>query len=376
MLAARARKGKRYMGREKRGKFGVMSAVLAVIGAAALAVPMSAQAASVGGTAAHTTISRLVAVAGPAPVIAGRARIAAAGGPPAICAKANPKAENRKEQCTRQHLTFTVTRFSSDAPPVVIGTGSIEALHWNILNPLRRTWTDGVQVTMSDMTGVVSSFATTGDVTLGCSECDASEPSPPFLFEEGVPIVHEFTVRSPGKAVAAATETPTLSIDNADADSGPASADLHAVFARCDSEHYFSGDGGCVNDLFKPTFKISLTGDAKEVAAHIKSAQDNPAKGHWGLEGDGKALRRATEASVQAANRKVACPASRKPPKKGLSCDEYPFASTHEGAGTNSEFSWAWVDAAQNSLAGSQLAAFYQKNRVIEDDEFWVAVTG
>jgi hypothetical protein len=366
------------MGREKRGKSGVMSATLAVIGAAALTVPMSAQAASVGGTAAHTTISRLVAVAGPAPVTEDRARIAAAGAPLAICAKANPKAENRKEQCTRQHLTFTVTRISSDAPPVVIGTGDIEALHWDKLNPLSRTWTDGVQVTMSNMTGVVASAATTGDVTLGCAECHASEPSPPFLFEEGVPITHEFTVSSPGKAIAATTQTPTLSVDNADAENGAASADLHAVFARCDSEDIFGGSptSGCVNDLFKPTFEISATGAAKEVAEHIAKAQSDPKKGHWGLEGHGKPLSRTTNQAQIRANRNAACPSRRKPPKKGLSCDEYPFASTHEGAASNSEFSWAWVALAQNTLAGRELGLFYKKNRILNDDEFWVAVTG
>jgi hypothetical protein len=370
------------MAREKRGKgkqakFGVISAVLAVVGATALAVPLSAQAATTaGGVTVRATISRLVAVAGPAPVTADRALAAAAGGPLAICGKAHPKAQNRREQCTRQHLFFTVTEVSSDNPPVVIGTGEIEALHWNDLNPLSRTWTDGVQVTMSDMTGVVASQTTSGSVSLGCAGCHSSEPSPPFLFEEGVPVVHEFTVSSPGKAIDATTQTPTLSVDNAAAQSGPASADLHALFARCDSERYFSGTGGCVNDLFKPTFRISLTGAAKEVAEHIKKAQDNPSTGHWGLEGAGHPLSRATSALVQAANRKVACPASRKRPNKTVSCDEYPFASTHEGAATNPDFSWAWVNAEQNKLAGSQLAVFYQRNRVIEDDEFWVDVTG
>jgi len=367
------------MGREKRGKFGVVSAVLAVAGAAALAIPASARAASTAGTGGGAIIGRLVAVAGPAPVTVGyAARSAAAGGPLAICAKAEPKAENRKEQCTRQHLTFTVTRFSSDAPPVVIGTGEIEALHWDKLNPLRRTWTDGVQVTMTDMTGVVATAATTGDIILGCSECDGSAPSSPFLFEEGVPIVHEFTVSSPGKAIAATVATPTLSVGNAKADNGPASAELHATFARCDSEDVFGGSptSGCVNDLFKPTFEISLTGTAKEVAEHIKSAQDNPKKGHWGLEGHGKPLSRTTDPAQIKANREAACPSKLKPPKPGQSCDEYPFASTHEGAATNSEFSREWVDLAQNKLAGLQLATFYRKNRILNDDEFWVAVTG
>ncbi|MEU1729378.1 NucA/NucB deoxyribonuclease domain-containing protein [Nonomuraea sp. NPDC005692] len=63
------------------------------------------------------------------------------------------------------------------------------------------------------------------------------------------------------------------------------------------------------------------------------------------------------------------------PPLTSPSCDEYPFASTHEGldkAGIN--FSVAWVEGPDNCSGGAKLVDWYQKNRILEGDPFWVDV--
>jgi Deoxyribonuclease NucA/NucB len=60
----------------------------------------------------------------------------------------------------------------------------------------------------------------------------------------------------------------------------------------------------------------------------------------------------------------------------GKSCDEYPFATTYEGAAKgDNRYSVRYVVAAQNSLAGSRLGSFYGADRVLDNDFFWVSIT-
>ncbi|WP_308799031.1 NucA/NucB deoxyribonuclease domain-containing protein [Streptomyces sp. UH6] len=69
---------------------------------------------------------------------------------------------------------------------------------------------------------------------------------------------------------------------------------------------------------------------------------------------------------------------------KGLECDEYPFASTYEGSARSiyepdaaaNNFSALAVPANDNGRAGSQLATYYNNNRIIdgENDEFYVTI--
>ncbi|MGD3109433.1 NucA/NucB deoxyribonuclease domain-containing protein [Streptomyces sp. YGL11-2] len=70
--------------------------------------------------------------------------------------------------------------------------------------------------------------------------------------------------------------------------------------------------------------------------------------------------------------------------KKGLECDEYPFASTYEGSAQSiyepakpkNNFSALAIPAAENGKGGSQLATYYNNNRIIDGDkdEFYVII--
>ncbi|WP_333776967.1 telomere-protecting terminal protein Tpg [Streptomyces sp. IBSBF 3136] len=67
-----------------------------------------------------------------------------------------------------------------------------------------------------------------------------------------------------------------------------------------------------------------------------------------------------------------ACPSSRHRPQ-GKSCDEYPFASTWQGASTSGgHFSRRMINATQNRGGGIALNNFYTYNRIIEKDRFLV----
>ena len=58
-------------------------------------------------------------------------------------------------------------------------------------------------------------------------------------------------------------------------------------------------------------------------------------------------------------------------PGKGMSCDEYPFASTYEG-GTGAVI--AAVPIKENSSQGGQLSAFYRRNSIQDGDCFEVQI--
>jgi hypothetical protein len=167
---------------------------------------------------------------------------------------------------------------------------------------------------------------------------------------------------------------------------------------RCDTK--FS-NAGCAYPQIPPVF--SLDGHLwPTVAEHVAAAQQSGAVGHdW-------PLTRTTDQNLIANNRDTACP-EWIPRPAGKSCDEYPFASTREGAssgGAGRTFQWCgvdqwwwpdgvtdygatrdypdgvsgvgWsfcmVDAGENSGAGNDLQTFYQGNRVLDGEEFFVEI--
>ncbi|MFF4417364.1 DNRLRE domain-containing protein [Streptosporangium sp. NPDC001559] len=59
----------------------------------------------------------------------------------------------------------------------------------------------------------------------------------------------------------------------------------------------------------------------------------------------------------------------------GKQCDEYPYASTYEGAGKGDwNFSLRYIPTTQNRNHGNYLKAFYARYRIIDKDQFWVKI--
>jgi hypothetical protein len=139
-----------------------------------------------------------------------------------------------------------------------------------------------------------------------------------------------------------------------------------------------------------PVMTYALGGPYPELAAHIRDAQ---ASGLPGAYPYGDPLTRLVDEGLQEANRNAACPGSY-PRPEGKSCDEYPFASTWQGAaiggGQPRTFGWCQVDPPQphstggdgysvcmindwqNTAGGSELGRFYSSNRLITGDPFRV----
>lgn len=182
----------------------------------------------------------------------------------------------------------------------------------------------------------------------------------------------------------------------------PAVSDVpHTI--RCDSATYFKGRAkACILDDVLPHLTYSVN-DPKEagVARHIQMAFEMPTS-TWPMVGpktipgkytgnpDDPGLHRivykgdAWKANQLEKNR--ACRRQEKYTANGLpstlydssiqDCDEFPFASTAEGAG-NADwgFSVLGVDRSQNRCAGNALKRFYGSDRILRfTDKFYVQI--
>jgi len=156
---------------------------------------------------------------------------------------------------------------------------------------------------------------------------------------------------------------------------------------RCDDEINQNGyqNGGCVFYRARPTWQVS---DANNpgmalVAKHMAIAT-GALPGYQDLPGDPGRYTPLTYAPQrESANRAVACPASLKPPPgedaKNDTCDEYPLASTLEGAASGDPYSICWVPHSQNSSQGGFFSGFRAQNRLLSNpqdaaagDQFYV----
>ncbi|MGK5693281.1 NucA/NucB deoxyribonuclease domain-containing protein [Streptomyces sp. URMC 128] len=145
---------------------------------------------------------------------------------------------------------------------------------------------------------------------------------------------------------------------------------LSTVDVRCDNALPGAPrQVGCVNLAAVPVISYSQTGPWPEIAKHIKDAQATGLPGKYGTT---NFLTRLTDRKKIKENREKACPSSLERPP-GKSCDEYPFASTWQGAKYgNGKFSRRMVNAKQNTDAGKALKGFYTYSRVLEGDRFLV----
>lgn len=157
---------------------------------------------------------------------------------------------------------------------------------------------------------------------------------------------------------------------------------------RCDKAVPGVTTTGCVFTIVEPWIQYPI---GTTFADHVIAAQASGLKGAYA---SGQPLHRLVNTAVQNLNRNTACPASL-PRPTGFSCDEYPFASTMEGAylsgggartfpgcqttgGTPPStgavgYSRCMIVNSQNTLAGAELnSVLYVPMRIINGDGFFV----
>ncbi|MEQ4726145.1 LamG-like jellyroll fold domain-containing protein [Nonomuraea sp. B19D2] len=174
---------------------------------------------------------------------------------------------------------------------------------------------------------------------------------------------------------------------------------------RCDSSPDIKNyTGGCVVWSSRPVWHLDGNQEAtKQTAAHIWKAlydQQNTDTKYPGqtkkIPGRINLLDRGCKSQVGCLTRsaedrkqrgtipfnnyqasKRECKKLKTPPNvTKRSCDEFPFASTHQGtayAGIN--YSVAIVECTDNTTAGALLGAWYHRERILEKDPFWVDTT-
>jgi hypothetical protein len=167
---------------------------------------------------------------------------------------------------------------------------------------------------------------------------------------------------------------------------------------RCDSATYFpNSQRACIFTDVRSRLPYVFGAGYDEVVTHIKGAYERPdlthpfkpdksIPGRWGVLPDPRPLHRITPGSTaHLANRAAkdsACE-TLPPHQPDQECDEFPFASTLEGAGFgDGNFSVKYVNNRQNERAGGILSGYYGWDRVLRDDnladgtldEFWVSV--
>ena len=282
------------------------------------------------------------------------------------CAIGGAAWESRTESCQQGQ---DLIRFIDLDTGNVDGTATLQSSTHTTLDPANRNRNVvEVQARIVNPTIWVAEFGEM-NVSESCSSCRPSATPTRFMWPGSIQTFN-MIVRSPGKKAIREDWTPTFSYQAPlySRANGPLA---FAETTRCDST---SGMGnGCVFPKVKPVYNVSTTSTrSAQVAWHILWAQHN-LKHHWGWQGHGQPLTRTMNQWLIEHNRDTACPESR-PRPQGKSCDEYPFASTYQGAYLNPDYSWHMLNAVQNRLEGRDRQTWYGSVRLWAGDQFWVNV--
>lgn len=173
---------------------------------------------------------------------------------------------------------------------------------------------------------------------------------------------------------------------------------LHTTNVRADSAAYLGTNGATIfSDKYAALWDYTRSDPAvNEVAQHIYDAQTNPGstfptkagKSIPGKIGSGRPLHYAADVvwDLESYQRRKdnttaknnACKAlSPSGTPAGKECDEYPFASTMEGAGVgDGNFSVRYVTSSDNNTAGTWLRTWYVDERVINREGFYPIIGG
>ncbi|MER7792795.1 hypothetical protein [Streptomyces sp. NPDC097640] len=109
------------------------------------------------------------------------------------------------------------------------------------------------------------------------------------------------------------------------------------------------------------------------IAKNIRDVQARG--GHHGKLNAGPPLHREADPVKVGQSQQAVC-GGRRPPARGLSCDECPFAGTREG-GTSlpaNSRGIAWVRDHEQDRQGGRTGTFRKKQRVLDGDALWVEV--
>jgi hypothetical protein len=208
--------------------------------------------------------------------------------------------------------------------------------------------------------------------SVGCTNVDNVPGEQPIVI--GRQLYGNWTVNQPTAAQQFTTTTAEFRVDLMHVSGVLPISFLKVPNVRCDSGFpERNRTTGCIFTAATGAFFLSVSDPAvNETAAHILSAQETLA-GHPGWFGHGNPLTYLADRQRQQANRRAVCGNFQHLP--GGSCDEYPFASTHQG-GNPATTSVEDVVLDDNTTAGGRLGNSIQVDRLLDGERFWVVITG
>lgn len=275
------------------------------------------------------------------------------------------------------HGTFVVLVRDVETREIVGAAEGTVKYQTQLDNRSRTKWSQSVSLTTTNVEG--EAWLLLASMTIDCGHCTVAGGGERY---QGYRASNtwDFTLSSPGTATVRDPQAPkvTFTVPLPGASSSTVLIG-HALTVRCDNTPRMSPVkfGGCVFSDVTPTYNISTTdpnATVDQVAWHIWWAQQN-LHNHWGWHGHGPYLTRILgNQKLIDKNRDVACAGAPNPRPPGESCDEYPFASTYQGASLNADFSCHMVPGDVNSTEGRVRKRWYNQYRVLDGDPFWVHV--
>ncbi|MFB4306887.1 NucA/NucB deoxyribonuclease domain-containing protein [Actinomadura sp. GTD37] len=279
--------------------------------------------------------------------------------------------------------------------------GQVRTDVWATLSASNRTWLMQVGITPLWLSPELVQVGPGYIASLTCATNQCTIPDP--VRKKIAPSVYTYyempTSIPPVTGVSIQYSNPqiklALSVDDG-AVLTPASPANDPFNVRCDKESYIGGEG-CVFYMgnaaaatFYMDYNVADTkyGDYREVVKHNLYAirvRDNLK--HYGDIQYGNPLHRA-DPITHDQNRATICTTAyqQKASSLGLSCDEYPYASSEEGGTQNPRFSCAFLPLTENTAHGNALNnRLFRENRIlpalneggtyIQGDPYWVWVT-
>lgn len=295
----------------------------------------------------------------------------------------------RTQSCERRTLRLSVT---DNRTKLETGAGFFVVVHITTLSTSLGYWRNEVRVKPQVPNSAWGDALNVSAYTVGScdSNCTIGNESYNSVFlgeaNEGTFWAGPVSNVGPGTAK---TSSSTLTLYFYSTKFAPGFPNTFTDFpVRCDR---IRSGTGCVHSQLTPTMTFSLSSKAAQVALHIQRAQSSGLPGAFG---SGRPLKYMADSTLQNANYNKACPSSW--PRYNMSCDEYPFKTTFQGASTGggsgrtfancnvplptgvtggSGYSSCMVPKGSNSSQGGYLSGFYNAQRIVNGDDFYVAVT-
>ncbi|MEV4252512.1 NucA/NucB deoxyribonuclease domain-containing protein [Spirillospora sp. NPDC049652] len=278
---------------------------------------------------------------------------------------------NRVQAC--QIVNHTTTVFNSRKVP--IGELKARSTHALVFNTKSRKFRETITVKVTSIVGRATGLRHTLVVSCG-SPCKATNNFPQNrVWNLGQTIKGTISYSDGVKKGKVHFTASTYRWNSFKTGANPSpGATTKSIGYRCDDK-ISNQSAGCV--IPRATPMMTAMKKLPQIAANIRRIQ-NGSPGHYGKPGSGHPLHRMMNKSQQGKNRRAVC--ARRvvgaPPRPGVSCDEYPFASTREGGTTLSAKNrgTAWVPAWEQNKQAGYITSSHNTWRTLDGEAFYVIV--